>query len=79
MEVTREMVVSRLDQMRAEKDQVWANYNAYLGAIQDLEHWLGVFDRDSVVNNDRLRAVFSQPKPAESSAPSDAGGEAGGG
>lgn len=40
--ITREALEARLTQLRQEVEQMRANLNAYEGAIQDCEYWLGV-------------------------------------
>jgi len=52
MEITKERLDERLEQLRADRAQTVANVNALDGAIQDTEHWLGV-----LAEEEQLRAV----------------------
>ena len=45
--ITREEIERRLNQLKAERDRLIANLNAYNGAIQDCEYWLGLMDERS--------------------------------
>jgi hypothetical protein len=44
--MTREQIEARLAELRKELEQVYANVNAYLGAIQDCEYWLAQLDEE---------------------------------
>jgi len=48
--VTREKILERLAKLKAEREQLIANLNAYNGAIQDCEYWLSVLEDGE--NND---------------------------
>jgi len=52
--ITREMVLERLAKLKAEREQLIANLNAYNGAIQDCEYWLSVLE-DGENNDMELR------------------------
>lgn len=41
-EITRDALLARQAQLAEEEKRAWANLNAVLGALQDVEHWLGV-------------------------------------
>jgi len=53
--VMREMVLERLAKLKAEREQLIANLNAYNGAIQDCEYWLSVLDKEGESNDVELR------------------------
>jgi len=55
--ITREMVEQRLAQLKAERDQLVANLNAYNGAIQDCEYWLSLLKEDGGDDLDVRRSV----------------------
>jgi len=44
------MLLERLAKLKAEREQLVANLNAYNGAIQDCEYWLSVLEGGE--NND---------------------------
>jgi len=43
--LTKEKIEQRLAKLKAEREQLLANLNAYNGAIQDCEYWLGLIDQ----------------------------------
>jgi len=43
--ITREVVLERLAKLKAEREQLIANLNAYNGAIEDCEYWLKLIDQ----------------------------------
>jgi len=45
--ITREQVEERLQTLREQLDQLKANANAVIGAVQDCEHWLAVLESES--------------------------------
>jgi len=53
--ITREMVLERLAKLKAEREQLLANLNAYNGAIQDCEYWLSVLDKEGEANDVELQ------------------------
>lgn len=42
MEITRELLLVRRDEIKERYDQLVADMNAHAGALQDVEHWLEV-------------------------------------
>jgi hypothetical protein len=70
MVITREEIEKRLEQLKIEQAQVQnnltqlqANLNAYLGAIQDCEHWLKVLDADAPVSEADTHSGASEEVP----------------
>jgi len=53
--LTKEMIEQRLAKLKAEREQLIANLNAYNGAIQDCEYWLSVLDKEGEANDVELR------------------------
>lgn len=51
--ITRAVIEARLEQLRAEVEQIRANLHAYEGAIQDCEYWLGVLTADEAEETGR--------------------------
>jgi len=49
MLITRELLLERKDMLKTSYDQIVADMNAYLGALQDVDHWLEVFDEGEFV------------------------------
>jgi len=43
--ITYKMLSERLAKLKAEREQLLANLNAYNGAIQDCEYWLKLIDQ----------------------------------
>ena len=46
MDITREQIVRRKDQLIRAREELQANLQAYNGAIQDCDYWLGVVEED---------------------------------
>lgn len=51
-DITREALLERKDILQAQSEQALANHYALNGAVQDIDHWLGVLaakeDNDGV-------------------------------
>ncbi|MBW2672587.1 MAG: hypothetical protein JRD89_04110 [Deltaproteobacteria bacterium] len=45
------MIEQRLAKLKAEREQLIANLNAYNGAIQDCEYWLKLTEEDEGMPN----------------------------
>ena len=46
MDITREMIEARLQQLIAERDNALAQFNAFVGAVNDCKHWLSVIAQE---------------------------------
>jgi hypothetical protein len=47
MEITRELIEQRLEQLAGQKMQAIAQVNAIAGAIEELDQWKMRFDKES--------------------------------
>lgn len=53
MSITREDLLTRLEQLRKEQADTLANAHAYSGAIQEAEHWLSQIDTKNPIEPSR--------------------------
>ncbi len=49
-EITRDALLTRRVELAEQEKLAWANLNAVLGAIQDVDHWLAVSDEPLELN-----------------------------
>lgn len=45
--MTREVILRRLDELQAKRQQLMSDIQAYTGAIQDCEFWLAIVDKET--------------------------------
>jgi uncharacterized coiled-coil DUF342 family protein len=61
--ITRDEVLKRLAALKAKRDELSSNVNAYNGAIEDCEFWLAKLPERA-----ELRAVPAEPEEVEATA-----------
>ena len=50
--MTKDEILERIKQLKAERDQALANVHAYDGALLECEYWLKQLETKSVTNGD---------------------------
>lgn len=65
MEVTRDQVMYRLEQLAAEHEEAVAQVHALSGAMQDCQYWLDVMDAREAMGEDDSHNELVSPIPEE--------------